>query len=344
MTIRLDTYLDIWRGAFYSVMLGAIYHVAIFSNRINTNLYLMFTILVTIFLISDGVSRYNSRVLIRKHSTETNDLNYWEVIWLIIEMVGLLIFVSWIIYILPEPSNNFQYHDILVKNNILIGLFCLFNFFHNSFMIKVDKDVSFTTYTKLSIFHDASEIKNFSKHWAEELLKAKGSTVQKFKKVFDNIDNGKADISSLLKAGFNVIILFIVQSIKLSFIHFIIQYSALRIFIFNLIASFFIIFLPYNISFFYLVRDNYLYFIPISIVLCLFLYFISSTYELRSYDPKNYATPNSVEKFFQSIGNIILIFFLIILLATLKKYILISIVLFENAVFSFLLIYNLKTS
>src|SRR4030042_4589399 len=143
-TSEQEIYLDIWRGAFYSVMLGVVYSFIVPVQQVGL-LTLFIVCFVTIYLVSDGITRYNSRTIIRRHFPSF--CFFSEVILLVIEMIGLLAFVTWINNV-PWKTNGCatafnSLLEHLSKGNISLGAFCLMNVCHNSFLIWMDRACGF---------------------------------------------------------------------------------------------------------------------------------------------------------------------------------------------------------
>jgi len=131
----IEDYFDIWRGAFYSVILGLIYTKTILVKEDwPKGALIVFSVLATIYLVLDGITRYNSR-RIAQIDNEENKGHKWTLWLLIIEMAGMLFFAVGATKMdsyLTDPNKHLK--DML----IMMGWFGVFNFVHNSILFRID--------------------------------------------------------------------------------------------------------------------------------------------------------------------------------------------------------------
>lgn len=366
-------YLDIWRGAFYSVMLGILYQKFLTSLENALALHvLLFTILITVYLIFDGVTRFNSREIVRKHrlnyseqsglsadfgsDSKKNPIRS-EVSWLVLEIIGLLVFTTWAYSMatLIDKSDSLKFKalfGLFDENYVFIGVFCILNFFHNAKMIRLDGDMGFLQYIKISMFSDISEQEQYARVWVNYLIERKEKSIKRFEKIKNDLNRKEAELIRPLKKKKNfkwiylcrffegvissllAFIKYAKHSFMIGFLHIIFQYIAMHLIVYNFLAGIIILFSTQTgFSFFF----SRIYLI-ISVLLLSFISFsVSSFFEIkRGLDISKF--PAKKERVFQFLGNLFFGIFFVLMFLWMSKAFLVIWVVVEGSVFAYLLL------
>jgi len=358
---RIIDYFDLWRGAFYSVMLGMIYGATVPKGTISVPL-IVFAVLIMIYLISDGIVRFSSRRIIRNNwSRLESEVSIISEVWLLIlEMVGLSIFAVWA-YGIPSKINTipFGIDSVAIGNSVLFGAFCLSNCFHNAALIQIDEGPNIGIFFFRSLFQDASEMPPQSERWAPTWIEMKETALKSLEEAEHTYEDSKEtiktefekkrdfkiiDILKLLLKYIPLVILkwarFVTISVKLGLIHTIIQYVALHVLLLHLLAGLTLIFANEEGVFPFLrsVRYYSLLLILVSAV----LYSVSSYEEMQRLRRERNAggeegrTPREEKS--QLLGNLVLITFFLFWILSLPKDMLIILVLVAGGLYAFVLL------
>jgi len=332
-------YFNLWRGALYSVLLGAIYK-SLFDENLALSVYSwVFCLGITVFLLIDGVTRFNSREMIRRKQLITMP---YEFIWIILEMAGLFFFVCWAYHSLSLSST------VMLEFGFFIGLFSMCVAIHNALLINADEGVSFVSFVKTAILGDASEIISgqVSERWQAYLTNLKSKYIKilksKKRKTYQQISNEeeqKQKPQTSLKTLFQIFVHFILglkEATILGLIHLIIQFTALHLFVFNLTAAIIIFGCP---------DTGLIQLAPIPIGIILFVsvmaYSVTSYKEMERHDDKhdNSQDITKTEKVSQTIGNLLLVTCIVVLYLSLpKSWLIIAILLQQMVIGSSLLL------
>lgn len=358
---RIIDYFDLWRGAFYSVMLGMIYG-AVVPKGTTTIPLIVFAVLIMIYLISDGITRFNSRRIIRNNwfglQKEVSIIN--EIFILILEMVGLSIFAVWA-YGIPSKINTipFGIDNIVIENSVLFGAFCLSNCFHNAALIQIDEGPNVGIFFLHSLFQDASEMPPQSRRWAPILIQTKDTALNSLEEAerayeaskktikteFEKKTNFKIiDILKLLSKYIPLVILkwarFITASVHLGLVHTIIQYVALHILLLHLLAGLTVIFARIEGVFPFLL--NVRYYSLLLILVSVVFYAVSSYEEMKRLRRENSTkikeNRTTREEKSQLFGNLVLITFFLFWILSLPKTMLITLVLIVGGLYALVLL------
>ncbi len=332
LTDKPENYLDIWRGAFYSVMLGVIYSYIVPTPPVGL-LALSVISFMTIYLVSDGITRYNSRRIIRRHLSSFTF--FGEVILLVIEMIGLLAFVTWINNVPWNVNGVLKDEGYIAALRPLLGylaegnksfvVFCFMNVCHNSFLVGLDRGCGFWKFLEYSLIDDASEIPKLSERWVPSLTIDKDAILKKLKEHLGEM--------KLFSAAFDII--------KLSVMHLKVQWIALHTVFFNALAGFAIWCFPKERVFDFSFRWSLVSLISPALI-SLFAYGSTSYLEMRRLNKNELTGPGFYERVFQIAGNISLILLWIIIFLVSPKAVMVLLLLLMGCIFSFILIYLSK--
>ncbi len=309
--IEVHQYLDIIRGATYSVLLAIILAGIIQSNA-RLRAAWPFAVIIIIFFVLDGVARFIGRAIMRFDYVGTI-APYKEVKCLLLELVGLFFFSYWAYNLLLNINgSNF---------GVFFGFFTVSTAIHNAIMIEIDKGRSFHSFFVEAITKDGSAIDRISNRWEALVLNAWTKRFQKYKEKFDahseKTKTGKTSESSTIARSSGA---FLKSYRKASFfwgcLHLLAQLIALHFFHFNLIAGILIIFsdrfknIRISNSFATGITITALVFFVVSV----YSYYKTSSLEFDRMDAtgRRYGFPTKKEKGWQFVGNIALIMVMMI--------------------------------
>ncbi len=197
--LDIADYLNIWRGALYSVILG-IFIKQFMDNQPNDNSFWLVFIMLTFYIILDSSVRFYSRNILKKtyikitsdgtdiegeykepyYNLFKKDLpfSFVEFLLFFLETIGLIIILF---------SFNF-----IKKDGVLLGFFIqdlvlsIFLFTvvaHNLIQIGIATNSSYFNFVKKSILGDALELETIRENWQQKY----DSVVNEIKNVYENI-------------------------------------------------------------------------------------------------------------------------------------------------------------
>lgn len=176
-------YLNIWRGALYSVILG-IFIKQFMDNQPKNNSFWLVFIMLTFYIILDSSVRFYSRNILKKTYIKTSSsdevegeykepyynlfkkdlpFSFIEFLLFFLETIGLII----IVFSFDFIKENGVLLDFFIQD-LVLSIFLFTVVAHNLIQVGIATNSSHLNFVKKSIFGDALELESIRENWQQK--------------------------------------------------------------------------------------------------------------------------------------------------------------------------------